>query len=231
MFGYTLYMMKKLLNFSVIATLTIASAPVFAQGSAPIFVQKYSQPTVTSNIPTIVTATSNQQTSRVQSTAAPRIYELVDNGNPFEGTNFGKVISEIDYYDDDTGERYNQYNYMALLAKRGDTKKLNQVGNYLQLNGVFDKQKYQSAVNSAAQGNPIPSLIDEAIANKKMASLGDNPGDLQPTGTSTPVAIRPKTVVKQVTDYAPKRLHQAYDEDMKDDAVTKPKSNAPIFLR
>ena len=223
-------MMKKLLNFSVIATLTLGTIPAFAQGSAPIFVQKYKQPSVTSNIPTVVTASSGEQRS-TQSWSEPRTYKLVDSPSPFAGTNFGKITSEIDYYDSETGQRYNQYQYMALLAKRGDTQKLNQVGNYLQLNGVFNNQQYQSAVNNAAQGNSIPSLIDEAMAKNKMASLNQSQQNGQATNTARQsTTSRPRTVVKQTETYAPKRLHQGYDEDMNDDSTTT-KSNAPIFLR
>lgn len=212
----------------MIAVLSGFSFSAFAQ-TAPIFIQKYSQPTTTSNVPTIVQSGTGQTSSRTSS--SPRTYEVVDSPSPWAGSNFGKITSEIDYYDSETGQRYNQYNYMALLAKRGDKTTLNQVGNYLQSNGVFDNQKYQSAVNSAAQGNAIPSLVDQAIA-KNSATPADTGAQIAQTPSPTrQAASKPKTVIKQQETYTPKRLHQGYDEDMEADTAVQSKKNQPIFLR
>jgi len=216
----------------MIAVLTSVSFNAMAQDKnspAPIFIQKYKQPTTISRVPTIVRPQEEQtqNTRSLRSSNKPREYKIVESPDPWAGTNFGKVTSEIDYYDQETGQRYNQYNYMALLAKRGDTQKLQQVGNYLQLNGVFDQNKYQSAVNSAAQGNAIPSTLDEAMAKNQVASaqtaLERSNGATQQRAIS-----RPSIVTKQQQNAAPKRLHQGYDEDMNADPVT---SNKPIFLR
>ena len=40
---------------------------------------------------------------------------------------------------------------MGVLAKRGDTAKLQQVQQYLQQNGVYDPAKVQAAITSATQ--------------------------------------------------------------------------------
>jgi len=216
----------------MIAVLTSVSFNAMAQDKnspAPIFIQKYKQPTITSRVPTIVRpqekSAQNARTTRTN--RAPKEYKIVKSPDPWAGTNFGKVTSEIDYYDKETGQRYNQYNYMALLAKRGETQKLQQVGNYLQLNGVFDQQQYQSAVNSAAQGNAIPSTIDEAMAKNQVASAQS--AIQKSNGATQQRAItRPNIVTRQPDNNTPKRLHQGYDDDMNAAPVT---SNKPIFLR
>lgn len=203
------------------------------EGPKPIFIQKYQKPAVTSSIPTIVKKTTSQKTA-VTSSNNQKSYALVDSPNPWAGTSFGRMKEEVDYYDTETGQYYNQYNYMALLAKRGDTQKLGQVANYLQLNGVFNPQQYQSTVSKALQSGNIPSVTEQAIAKNRVASASSNSSPANTSSALGPGVVqesikKPEFVYKDTMDEnTPKRLHQSYDEDMADDSA---KTNKPIFLR
>jgi len=83
---------------------------------------------------------------------------LTNNSNPWEGTSFGRIRKEIDYFDREDGRYYNQYDYMAALAMRDDRNRLGEVTEYIQENGVFDPKKYQEAMRAAAAGT-IPSEL------------------------------------------------------------------------
>jgi hypothetical protein len=219
---------------------SLFSQPVLAQDSeGSSFVPLFLKPlvnsvrnTFTSNTPTIVQPTPQQQQNRRNmspaTTATGGISQstfdrlqgpgLVDNRNPWEGTGFGRIKREVDYFDRETGRYYNQYDYMALLARRGNRSELNNVAKYLQENGVFDPRKYQAALQRRPQG--------QQQGRTRTQSNG---------GQATSPTAQPRRVQVAPQDpkvFAPKRIHEGYDEDMKADPMAKPKTgNQPIFLR
>ncbi len=229
---YNRVMRNKILYFSAIITLGLGSLPLFAQensGPAPIFVTPYKQPTVISRTPTIVSPQNTNAQSATGGYVFPE-YTLVDDPDPWAGTSFGRVTSELDYYDSQTNARYDQYNYMALLAQRGETGALRQVASYIQENGVFDPNKYNAAMSNAANGGVIAPM--GATAGAPVTQLPAPTGIGGATQGSSGVATKRVFVNKDEQNFAPTRLHSPYDEDMADKPTDqKPRTNQPIFLR
>ncbi len=204
------------------------SAPVQAQEDDSSFLPVFLKPfvdsirnTFTSDKPTIVEAKQKEmQTNQLSQSKRDRLAGpgLVDNKDPWEGTSFGRIKREIDYFDPPTGQYYNQYDYMAVLAKRGDDARLNEVGKYLQNNGVFNPQKYQAALRGQSQAKqPVQG-------GGAMSSAGE----VQATNAQRRVQVTPQSE----DTFTPKRIHQGYDEDMEADPQAQPKAeNSPIFLR
>ncbi len=90
---------------------------------------------------------------------------LVDNGNPWEGTNFGRIKNEIDYFDSVSGSYQNQYDYMALLRQRNDTARFNEVASYVQKNGVYNPAKYSEAVRRLNRNSETANTSSGAARN------------------------------------------------------------------
>lgn len=202
--------MKKLfLKFSMIGALSAAMVPSLSIAS-PVFVQPYSKENATNNIPLAYTPHSEQKQTTYGYNNAP-VYEFADNIDPWAGTSFGKITTEQDFYDNVTGRRYNQYEYLGLLAQRGDRTGLNALVQDLKVNGVFDQGKFETAVRAALTAKPTTA----------------GGGTTGPTAPSKPVVkqvYRPNT-----QNIMPQRTHNAYDEDMEADDITK--KVKPIFLR
>lgn len=222
-------MRKNILNISAVVILSVFSLSVNA---APIFIEKYKKPQTTSRNPIIVTA--NQPTSsKISSIQADYYknaptYKKAKTSNPWQGTSFGRFTEEINIYDPKTKNNYNQYDYLALMKQRGNTAAYNKTAKQIQQMGVFNPQKFQSVMASAAQGNPI--LPVGAKANEDVGRQTVKNDTQQ--GRVQPQPIQRQYVTKGQGDAIPSRVHGAYDEDMKDDPVAKPRpSNQPIFLR
>lgn len=215
-------MMNRLLPLIALAFSITWNTPVSAQ-SGPIFITPPSQQnTASNNIPTVVSptqqrgASANEARTRALIERNSRLntnsgYQFRELTNPYEGTAFGRIRREKDYFDRETGVYVNQYDYMKLLAERGNQAQLAQVRNFLQQNGVFNPQKYQQV----------------------MASIGTSNENANGAGTAsgTNATMRPRTVIQTQNpqgNNVPQRIHQGYDNDP--DPI-EPMKNRPIFLR
>lgn len=184
-----------------------------AQNAAPIFVSPYNQndQTFNSNIPTIIRPKEKQAAPRF---AKPRTnvnkWEPYNMANPLEGTSFGRITREIDYYDVETEQYYNQYDYMSLLAQRGDLAKLQEVATYLQTTGVFDPQKYQAAMQAARNGTTLSSQMMQQGANTPMAGGPQAP-------QKQLFIVKPQNQIN-----TPQKIHRDYDDAQ---------ANNPIFIQ
>ena len=216
-------MIKKLIFCSALIAYTSFSLPAFSQqetGNAvvtPIFITPYTQNknSYNSNIPSLVqsnTRTNSRGSTRSSNTSSSKNssgYQFVKVGNPYEGTGYGRIKAERNYYDEPTGSYVNQYDYMRLLSNRGETAKLNSVKSYLQQNAVFDPAKYNTVMTATNT---------TAVKDEKNQS---------PYAGGT-VISRSKAVIKNdSTNSIPQKLHRGYDEEP---SIEKQK-NSPIFLR
>lgn len=202
--------------------------PSHAQNSGPIFIAPSQQTTQTpsaNTMPTVVSPparnTNAQQRptqAAIQALSGMRRqsnpgYEFKELRNPYEGTIFGRIRTEKDYYDPVTQRKVNQYDYMKLLSDRGEQAKLAQVRSYLQKNGVFNPEKYRQVMS----GGGAAAASNTTQNNNRQAN---------------PVSAvnRPQTITRQKKDESnmPQRIHQGYD-DQPDPANTM--KNRPIFLR
>lgn len=222
--------MKKYLVFCLFLGLTGAVTGAVGQtanatsSATPIFITPYKQ-TVgsgTNTLPSVVQSkqdTSARISNRAKgaiesaSTATGSIYKnykFTEVANPYEGSAFGRVRSEKDYYDAETGTYVNQYDYMGLLASRGETDKLNEVRSYLQKNGVFNPDKYKIAMSggdSSASGEGAGATsAGGAAATPKQIIVKQNSGDSS----------------------IPQKIHSGYGDDEVYDPANHP---APIFLK
>ena len=202
------------------SSLALAQSVTGDNSTAPIFISPYAQGSGTyiNNIPTIVQPTPKAAPPKSLRTGISRTADKDDKGgyqikpvkNPYEGTAYTRIRSEKDYYDDQTKQYYNQYDYMKLLADRGDDAKLAQVRGYLQKNGVFNPEKYNVSMTGGAS-----------------SSSATGQGGASSTGNTTADG-RPRIILQKEDDSAdgvPQKLHSGYDDDQ---AVIK---NRPIFLR
>lgn len=218
-----------LLSISILAVFSGSTSIVNAQektGVAPIFIKPYTTKQV-NRTPTIVRATTNTNPIRgnVRTYTQPGrkssgTLSIVEDKNPFAGTGFGRIRAEKNYYDKESGGYINQYEYMGLLAKRGDTAKLQQVQQYLQQNGVYDPAKVQAAIMNATQPQ---------IQSQTSIPTGAPSARITTTGQPRTFRTKPKTTS------VPQRLHGGYDDAKNQtldpaDAI-KPTGRRPIFLR
>ena len=207
--------MKSIFALALIITMS-TTGQANAQ-SQPIFVSPYKpgNDTYTSRVPTTVQATQDQGRRVTPSNrlAGPG---LTNNSDPFAGTGFGRIKQEINYFDEQTGRRMNQYDYMALLVRRGDNARFAQVRQYVQENGVFDPKKFQTAMTTGPYGsNPqVPA------ASKANQATSAHQQEQQQK--------RRRVVVKEEQKNAmPTRVHRGYD----DEPAPRHQPGAPIFLR
>lgn len=186
---------------------TQASKPT----TSPIFIAPYKPtlPTYASGLPSVVKNTgrgSTRQTTGQIGTARGPQYD--GHFNPYQGIN--RITVEQDFYDQQTKRYYGQYEYFALLAKRGDKQGLLSAVKKVQTNGVFDPAKYQAAVQgglnqtNTTTNKPTTTPVRRVTNNKKQTA---------PQNALT----------------TPKKVHQGYDDEMQMPA--KPAKNSPIFLR
>ncbi len=182
--------------------------------SQPIFISPYKpgNDTYTTRVPTAVQA-NQEQTRRFEPSDRLAGPGLTNNKNPFAGTGFGRIKQELSYYDEEIGRGLNQYDYMALLARRGDNARLAQVRRYVQQNGVFDPKKYKAAMTTGPYGS-----------NPQAPTISSNSAQAAPVEKQQ----RRRVVVKQEEQSAlPKRVHRGYD----DEPAPRHQPGAPIFLR
>ena len=229
---YTFDMKILFLSTALFGVLGTFATPVLSQeqpsGVAPIFITPYEPQRIT-RLPTIVHATSNTNPIRgdVRTYTQPGRKSYGTNSlflkekNPFAGTGFGRIRAEKDYYDKETKQYYNQYDYMGLLAKRGDTAKLQQVQSYLQQNGVYDPAKVQAAILGATQQKPLQPNTS--------APIGTPSARVTATGQTRSF----KTKVQ--TTSVPQRIHGGYDDaenqTLDPAKAIEPTGPRPIFLR
>lgn len=222
-------MNKFIINLGIIGICITLAGGVHAQtdrqttqtakpAPTPIFINPYKPtlPTYESDTPNLVRSTGNNTYSQYErrytkpnKTSGP-VYDEVFN--PY-GPGYGRIRGEKDFYDTADGRYYKQYEYMTLLAKRGDVAKLQSVVQDVQQNGVFDPEKYKAAIAAATGVNT------------------DNPGG----GSSgiPGVAPMPKKQVyvnKNDTPATPQKLHRGYDDEPAQ-KNQQPRQNQPIFLR
>jgi hypothetical protein len=179
---------------------SVCSVQVMAQDQpAPIFISPYQagQSTYNSRIPTIVQPPAPAP-SRTYTRAGRKSYEIVTAPNPFEGTAFGRIRNEISIRDNVSGQHLNQYDYMAVLKRRGNIGELNNVSRRLQTSGVFDPAKYREAMTTPSEdqiaalsvaggprtGAPIPMLGGGVMTTD--ATSTQNPSPSTPTGAPVP---------------------------------------------
>lgn len=212
-------MRKLLLNISVIALSTCIAAHAFAQEktvNAPIFINPYSPtvPTYESNVPNMVRSTGTSRYSQATRTytkpnriSGPQYDEVPTN---LFAPGYGRIRSEQDFYDNDTGQHYGQYEYFKLLASRGETAKLQEVVKKVQEGGVFDPAKYKAVMSgtigtSGSSSQPKTRTVVKSAPSKKKVTKNLTEGDL------------------------PQKLHNGYD----DEPAPQPtyQKNQPIFLR
>jgi hypothetical protein len=216
-----------ILRLSVIGVLGVVSVDALAQGTpatAPIFITPYSAEKI-SRTPTIVQSPENatnaiRGNTRTYTRAGRKSsgVAMAENVNPFEGTSFGRIKTEKDYYDRETGGYMNQYDYMGALAQRGETEKMQQIAQYLQQNGVFDPEKFQAAIT------PAQNDVGQKGAGNTRSTQFAQPQTAQPV-------FKMKDTTKTVM---PQRLHGGYDDAntaTQDPADNIPQGRRPIFLR
>ncbi len=219
-----------LLSISALAIFSGSTTTLKAQeatGISPIFIKPYATQKV-KRTPTIVQATTHTNPIRgnVRTYTQPgrKSFNLLyaQEKNPFANTGFGRIRAEKNYYDKQDKRHYNQYEYMGILAKRGDTAKLQQVQQYLQKNGVYDPTKVQAAITSATQ--------PQAFGSQQPSTTG---GIQSPYATTT--YKQPAYKVKTQTTSVPQRLHGGYDDaenkTLDPAEAIKPTGPRPIFLR
>jgi hypothetical protein len=184
--------------------------------SQPIFINPYKpgNDTYTSRVPTTVQSTQQQGGTFNPSNrlAGPG---LTNNANPFAGTGFGRIKQEISYYDEELGRGLNQYDYMALMARRGNNARLSQVRQYVQENGVFDPNKYRQAMTTGPYGsNPQVPVATNNVSQQ-----------------STTAVQQPRRVIMKQDEQSqlPRRVHRGYDDEPAPAPSHQP--GAPIFLR
>jgi hypothetical protein len=182
--------------------------------STPIFVTPYKPtiPTYSSGLPSVVkttntgTRSTTRRTNNQSNTGGPT-YDAPFN--PYK--NDARITSERSFYDAQTDKQYDQYDYFALLAKRGDTQGLAAAVRTVQENGVFDPAKYQAAIQSAVNNNTTTS---------------NRTSRTQPIRRSTNTRT---TVAPQNAITTPQKVHQGYDDEA--GVQTQSRRNGPIFLR
>lgn len=227
---YTYNMKLLLLSISALAIFSGSTTTLKAQeatGISPIFITPYTAKQI-NRTPTIVHATSNTNAIRgnVRTYTQPgkKSSNLLyaEQKNPFANTGFGRIRAEKNYYDAEDKRHYNQYEYMGVLAKRGDTAKLQQVQQYLQQNGVYDPAKVQAAITNATQ--------PQAFGSQQPSTTGG----VQSTYTGTTFK-QPTYKIKTQTTSVPQRLHGGYDDaenqTLDPAEAIKPTGPRPIFLR
>lgn len=217
-------MKKVILHMAIIAAATTAATNGFAQEktvSTPLFITPYtaSVPTYNSRVPSVVSAKGQSQLSRATRTytkanrVSKPMYDTSVNQFPAD---FGRITGEQDFYDATTGRYHSQYEYFALLAERGDTARLQEVVTEVQRKGVFDPEKYKQAMGGSTSGK------DSGTPKKNVKRVQQ-------------VTQKNQVITRQNQLVVPHRVHQGYDEDMRDDeaevTLPKPRKNAPIFLR
>ena len=213
--------MKYLLCSACFVMTVFAAEPVMSQGQ-PIFITPYEPATNTyaSRVPsTVRNTTEPQQQSSFRSNrlSGPG---LTNNKDPFAGTGFGRIKQEIDYFDRETGRYYNQYDYMALLSRRGDRARLADVTKYIQKNGVFDPQKYQVAMTTG----PFGSTPQQPVAMGAPVVTQGGSGAIANDGRKRVI------VMQEEKSNLPTKVHNGYDDDPAP-APTQFQKGAPIFLR
>lgn len=218
-------MNKLVYSLSILAILVLSvtvSVGVSAQekaASTPIFITPYSPtvPTYESRVPTMVKNVNPSRRIGGRTYTQPNrksgpVYYKAENQFA-EG--YGRVRGEKDFYDEQTATFYDQYDYMGLLAQRGDTAKLREVVADVQKNGVFDPAKFQTVMTQAqgggSAGNPqdngsLPSIGSDGRKRVYQVKQADG-GDL------------------------PQKLHSGYDDE-EQAAPAEPKRSypQPIFL-
>lgn len=185
--------------------------------STPLFITPYkpSVPTYASKVPTMVKNTGtgrsvngNRMYTQPNRKSGP-VYYQATNQFP-EG--YDRIKSEKSFYDEETGTHYKQYEYMELLAGRGDSARLKEVVADVQSNGIFDPAKYQAAVGGQKQNT---------------SSNGTSP-------TLPGIGADGKKRVYQVkddSDSTPQKLHSGYDDNEQTKTVQRrPAYKQPIFL-
>jgi len=219
-----------LLTFGIMA---LSSTSIIAQEASsiasPIFISPYTQSTQTyeSRIPMV----AKPPKQRAQNYTAPGRHsyneedqpKFVTYDNPLTapGSAFMRSSNEEYFKDDTTGKTYNQYDYMALLYKRNDMGKLNQILSNVQRNGVFDPQKYQD-------------IMMQAKAEK--TGTGGSPSGGSSLGGTPINKARIVRAQNNKQDSTPRRIHQGYDEAEPSNVSKAPspkisEGSAPIFLR
>jgi hypothetical protein len=184
--------------------------------NVPIFIQPYQQPD-NSRVSTTPTIVNQPQNSQMKRQSLQRAQSNNDGGfvfrtptNPYAGTAYGRITTEIKYFDKQTQRYMNQYDYMAALNARGDSATLNQVRNYIQQNGVFDPRKYQAAMTGSGSA--------------KQAGSSQNSTNASPNGTIINRNARTITRQQSSEDNTPQKLHRGYDDESQS-------GSRPIFLR
>jgi hypothetical protein len=195
--------------------------------SSPIFIQPITQQNTRSN--QRVYTTPGRRSYGQGNTSNQSIF--VKSKNPFEGTRFGRIRTEIDYYDKETDQKYNQYEYMALLQERGETEKLNAVRSYIQKKGVFNPEKYNNTMmgtSSSGGGKNASTTSGAANTQQQTHSI------IRQSGTKSSPLVSGEKI--QGTNM-PQKLHADYDTPsvptppQQNKTEQSSSSNGPIFLR
>jgi hypothetical protein len=205
--------------------------------SKPIFVNPYKQklPTYQSRVPNLV-GTPVKTSGQRNYTASGRKskYVIVDDPDPFAGTSFGRIRTEQDFFDKNTKQYLNQYDYMAALHKSGNKAELNAVVQKVQKNGVFDPKKYQDAIRNAENRGANGLLSSD---NSQLGQVGKYGSSSDASNTrNAAVGIPDKPAVNYVVKQdgkpivADKKFDAPEDDTTINPAAEKVKNN-PIFLR
>ena len=193
-----------------------------ANAGLPVFLNpfKWSDNSYESKNPTIVQAKPQQKTTKPSYRNDTPVYEFDNLSNPLTNPKSGylRIKNEMQLYDAVTGKKYNQYDYMGMLAARGDTAKLREIAQYVQQNGVFDPAKYKAAVAAAKSGSPPQGGARKITPSSRVTADGRK---------------RAFKTNDQTDTGAPTRIHSGYnDEDTNAaPAANSYKKNQPIFLK
>ena len=208
---------------SVAVTYNVMAQTTSSNTPAPIFINPYKAavPTYASQVPNLVRSNGQSQYSQAQrqytkpNTSSGPVYD-----KPFSpfAPGYGRIRGEKEFYDTVDEKYYQQYEYMTVLAKRGDKAKLQQVVSDVQTNGVFDPAKYNAALVAAQNGG---------------TSGTTNADPLNPSSPVTPTGQKRVFVNKNATSPTPQKIHQGYDDDTAQPQAQSPtpRKNQPIFLK
>jgi len=209
---YAIFILFLSVTISVVVGTDAMAQTAGNKSPKPLFVTPYkpSVPTYESGVPMVAKDRSSNKKRASTTLAGPFLHDATNQFRP----DVGRITSQRSFYDEKTDKSYRQYDYMSLLASRGETAKLKQVVADVRSNGVFDPDKYKEAV-AAGMGKSKDQAKGEPVLKKEAGAA----------------VARRSYVAKSDDSELPQKIHRGYDEDAQNQpAQQNPSAKKPIFL-
>lgn len=158
-------MRKLLLNTCTIALVTFISTASHVDARSPVFMNDYQTQGKESDVISIYRP--NSRSVQIPNRSPEDFF--VKTENPFEKVGFGRVKTERDFYDKESGRYYNQYDFIGLLAARGNRTAANELARRLQQDGVYDSGKAKDAVRKKLSDHKVELSEKRRKADEKKA--------------------------------------------------------------